>query len=214
MSKKHSPSSEKKSYASLKQIASLLKVSEHEIKKFVKVGMPRVSENEFNLVESVQWYIDYLQYWRDRRTVKEMAEMFGISNRWLQRLVVEKGIPKEKFGVYMISSTVLAYISYLKEQVKSASEGSTTLNEEKKRLIAMQASLREIELLEKQRMLVPKQLVEHVALNLTVTFGKKLDSIPGTILNKLFVTKTKEEMLIILNDTIHKIKLELSNGIK
>jgi DNA-binding CsgD family transcriptional regulator len=203
-------SGKKQNYATAKQIAVVLNISELEVKKFVRLGMPKFEKDKFNLVEAVHWYLDYQNHWRDKRTLEEIADMLGITRRWLLQIVTEKGVKREGRGVYQLSSTVLAYVNQLKDNLKKSEEGSTSLNEEKTRLLSMQASLREMELMEKRKLLVPKQLVEHFALNLTVLFGKKLDSIPGTILNKLFASKTKEEMLHILNDIIYKIKNDIA----
>ena len=200
----------KQNYATAKQIAAVLKVNEYEVKTFIKKGMPKVAANKFNLIECVHWYLDYQKYWRDRRTITEIADMLGITERWLNRLVVEKGIPKEARGVYLLSQTILAYINFLKEQIKNAADGESSLTDERKRLLRMQANRVGMDLLEKQKQLVPVTLMEKVFLEFTVLYGKKLDALPGTILNKLFACKTKEEMLHILQNQIHKTKTELS----
>lgn len=205
-------SSEKKNYATTKQIASLLKITEYEVKKLVRIGMPKAGSNKFNVVECVHFYVDHLNYWRERRTIDELAQMLGITPRWLNRLVAEKGIYKEKHGVYNISSTVIGYVNFLKEQLRKAQEGDSSLADEKKRLLRMQANLRQMEYLEKQKKLIPVELFGIIILEFVVLVGKKLDSIPGISLNKLFASKTKEEMLKVLRDTIHHIKNEISRA--
>lgn len=203
---------EKKNYASSKQIAALLKVTEYDVKKFVRFGMPKIGSNKFNAVECTSWYIDYLRYWRDRGTIEELAQMLGITPRWLNRLVVEKGIAKERHGVYKITATVNSYVSFLKDQIRKAEEGESTLTDERRRLLRMQADLRQMELVEKQQKLIPVAVIQNLILEFVILTGKKLDSIPGVCLNKLFACKTKEEMLKVLRDTIHHIKNEISRA--
>lgn len=202
----------KNKYASQKQIAALLKITEYDIKKFARLGLPKAGNNKFEVVPVVQWYIDYLQYWRDRRSIADIANILGISERWLNRLVVEKGIPKEKHGVYQIAPTINGYVQFLKEQIKQAQEGEASLADERKRLLKMQADLRHIELLEKQKKLIPIEIYQEILLDFVSHTGKKLDSIPGVCLNKLFAAKTKEEILKVLKETIKKIKNELSSS--
>ncbi len=197
-------------YATQKQIAALLKVTEFEVKKFVRLGLPKAGNNKYVPAECISWYIDYLNYWRDRRTISEIATMLGITERWLNRLVVEKGIKKEKHGVYRIDSTISGYINYLKEQIKRAEEGESTLADERKRLLKMQADVKEIELLEKQKKLIPIELASKLLTDLSAIVDKKLDMMDGYSLNKLFACKTKEEILKVLKETKHHIKTEIS----
>lgn len=199
-------------YATQKQIAALLKVTEFEIKKFVRLGLPKAGNNKYVPAECISWYIDYLNYWKDRRTITEIATMLGITERWLNRLVVEKGIKKEKHGVYRIDSTIAGYVGYLKDQVKRAEEGESTLADERKRLLKMQADVKEIELLEKQKKLIPIELASKLLSDYAGIVDKKLDMMDGYSLNKLFACKTKEEILKVLKETKHHIKTEISNA--
>lgn len=76
----------------------------------------------------------------------------------------------------------------------------------------MQADLRHIELLEKQKKLIPVEIYQEILLDFVVFTGKKLEALPGMCLNKLFAAKTKEEILKVLKETITKIKNELSSS--
>lgn len=212
MPKSNAETAEKKNYASSKQVAALLKVTEYDVKRFVRFGMPKHSTNKFNSVDCISWYIDYLRYWKERGTIEELAQMLGITPRWLNRLVVEKGIAKEKHGVYKITATVNSYVGFLKDQIRKAEEGESTLTDERRRLLRMQADLRHMELVEKQQKLIPVAVIQNIILEFVILTGKKLDSIPGVCLNKLFASKTKEEMLKVLRDTIHHIKNEISRA--
>ena len=214
MAKKSVENSENKKernpYATQKQIAALLKVTEFDIKKYIRLGLPKAGNNKYVPAECISWYIDYLNYWKDRRTISEIAAMFGVSERWVNRLVVEKGIKKEKHGVYRIDSTIAGYVNFLKEQIKKAEDGETTLNDERKRLLRMQSDLKEIELLEKQENLIPKRISQQLITEFAAIAEKKFDSLPGLCLDEAFSCTKKEQLLKVLKDSVHKIKTEVA----
>ena len=212
MAKENDAAENKNKYATQRQIAALLKVTEFEIKKFIRLGLPKAGNNKFVPAECISWYIDYLHYWKDRRTISEIAAMFGVTERWVNRLVVEKGIKKEKHGVYKLDSTIAGYVGFLKDQIKKAEEGESTLADERKRLLKIQADVREIELLEKQKVLIPKALAEKVISDFAAVVDKKLDTLPGLSLTKLFACKTKEEILKVQKESIHHIKSEIAKS--
>lgn len=199
-------------YATQKQIAALLKISEYDVKKFIRLGFPKAGHNKYVAADCVSWYLDYLEYWRDRRTISEIAAMLGITERWLNRLVLEKGIKKEKHGTYKLDQTITSYVIYLKEQIKKAEEGERTLADERKRLLKMQADVKEIELLEKQKQLIPVDVAAKLLTNYAAIVDKKIDMMDGYSLNKLFASKTKEEILKVLKETKHHIKTEIANA--
>lgn len=216
MPKKTAENSESKKdqnkYATQKQIATLLKITEFEVKKFIRLGLPKAGNNKFVPAECISWYIDYLQYWKDRRSISEIANMLGITERWLNRLVVEKGIKKEKHGVYKLDSTIVSYVNFLKDQVKKAEEGETTLVDERKRLLKMQADVKQIELLEKQNKLIPIELAGKLLTDFAAIVDKKIPMMKGFATNKLFACKTKEEILKVLNQTENYIKTEIAKS--
>lgn len=199
-------------YATQKQIAALLKVTEFEIKKYVRIGLPKAGNNKYVPAECISWYIDYLNYWKDRRTISEIATMLGVTERWVNKLVVEKGIPKEKHGTYRLDTTITGYVSYLKEQIKKAEEGESSLNDERKRLIKMTADSKELQLQEQQKKLIPVELAGKLLSDFSGIVDKKIDMIEGFALNKLFACRTKEETLKVLKETKHHIKTEIANA--
>lgn len=199
-------------YATQKQVASLLKVTEFEIKKYVRIGLPKAGNNKYVLAECISWYIDYLNYWKDRRTITEIATMLGVTERWVNKLVVEKGIPKEKHGTYRLDTTITGYVSYLKDQIKKAEEGESSLNDERKRLIKMTADSKELQLQEQQKKLIPVELAGKLLSDFSGIVDKKIDMIEGFALNKLFACRTKEETLKVLKETKHHIKTEIANA--
>lgn len=216
MGKKTAENSESKKdqnkYATQREIAEFLDITEFEVKKYIRLGLPRAGNNKFVLKDASRWYVNHLRYWSDRRTISEISTMLGITERWLNRLIVEKGIPKESRGTYKLDATILGYVNYLKEQLKVAEAGERSLQDERKRLLRMQSDLKEIELLEKQENLIPKKLVIQLIGDFTSVVEKKLDSLPGISLNKLFACKSKEEILKIQKESIHHIKTEIAKS--
>lgn len=196
-------------YANGGQLAKLLNVSSAEFKRLLRYGMPRVSRDKYLITECVKWYMEHLKFEREHRSTHDIASMFGVSERRVDQLVTEHGIPKRERGVYNLPATVLAYVNLLKEQIKEA-KGGKSLADERRRLVKHQADLKEIELLEKQRELIPVDEVRSMVLEMTNLFGKKLDALPGTVMNKVYGAKSKEEVLEILRDAVKKVRKDLT----
>lgn len=201
---------ERNNYATQKEVAEFLDITEFEVKKFIRLGLPKAGNNKFVLKDANHWYVNHIRSWRDKRTVSEISTMLGITERWLNRLVVEKGIKKEAHGVYKLDATILSYINYLKEQIKNAEAGEKTLADERKRLLRMQADLREIELLEKQTELIPKKISQQLITDFASITEKKIDSLPGLCLDEAFSCTKKEQLLKVLKESVHKIKSEIA----
>lgn len=209
----HPETKKKKSnYATQKEVAEFLDITEFEVRKFIRLGLPKAGNNKFVLKDANHWYVNHLKYWSDRRTISEIATMLGITERWLNRLVTEKGITKEKRGTYKLDTTILSYANYMREQIKEAQEGEKSVSDERKRLISMQADLKQIELLEKQKSVFPVDLFNRLIDEYMTIVSKKIDSQSGMILNKLFASKTKEEMLKVLKESHHHIKTEIAKS--
>lgn len=71
-------------YASLEQVAQVLKMTPQMVNRHVKVsGMPRISRGEYDLIKCVHWYIDF----KDRQ-IKEARQGTETESQARQRLVV------------------------------------------------------------------------------------------------------------------------------
>jgi len=81
MAKENDAAKTRNNCSALKKIAALLKLTEFEIKKFIHLGLPKVGNNKFVPAECFRWYIDYLHYWKDGRTISKIAAMFGVTER-------------------------------------------------------------------------------------------------------------------------------------
>lgn len=200
---------EKIIYLTLQQISLFFEVAEYEIKKFVSLGLPKVSKNKFNALECAEWYFNHLKNRANRRTTKETADMLNISTRWLNKLTNESIIPKEDKGIYNIGDTFFRYANYLKKQIELAKAPSV---DARIRLINYQADLKEIELLEKQKTLFPVEHAKKMVGEITSLVVKKLEAIPGMELDKKFSCRTKEELLKVEKEIIYNIRNDLAKA--
>lgn len=123
----------------------------------------------------------------------EMSAILGITPRWLTQLVTDGVIKKEGRGQYQISSTVQAYISFLKDGMKEK-VGSTSmdrLREEKMKDI-------QISRLRKDRQLIDLEEALGFVDEVTGMFVSSLNGLPAQItgvlrerqrLNEIFDTE-------------------------
>jgi len=200
---------EKAQYVTQKQIAEILEVTEFEIKSFIRTGFPKAGHNKFILKDCIKWYINYLKWKNEHWSVDDIATVCGVTSRTIQNWVIKNNIPKKERGAYNVRSTILAWINSINENHENLS-GEKTLNRSRQRLIDMQADVKEMDLLEKQKKLIPIELASKLITDLAAIVDKKLDLIEGYPLNELFACRTKEETLKVLKETKHHIKTEIS----
>lgn len=201
---------EKIIYLTLQQISLFFEVAESEIKKLITLGLPKVSRNKFNALECAEWYFNYLKNRSDNRTTKEMAYMLDISTRWLNKLTNENIIPKEDKGIYNIGETFFHYANYLKKQTELAKAPS---KDARIRLINYQADLKQLELLEMQKVLFPVEQAKKMVSEITSLVVKKLEAKAGMELEKKFACRTKEELLKVEKEIIYNIRTDLAKAV-
>ena len=196
-------------YATQKQMAELLEITEFEIKTFIRLGMPKKGHNKFIPEQCFKWYINYLREKNEYWSVNDIATVCGVSVRTIQNWVIKNNIPKKDRGAYNVRSTVLAWIKDINENYENLS-GEKTLNRSRQRLIDMQADVKEMELLQLQKTLFPVEAAKQMVSEIASIASKKIDAFPGMDLNKKFSSKTKEELLKVEKEIAHKIRTELS----
>ncbi len=204
------PNEQQQKYANSKQVAAFLKVTETDVKRFVRAGMPKEGHNKFNAIECVHWYIQKLRDEMEYGTVKDMALMINKTERYVNKLVAEKNFPREGHGRYNRLNFLHAYLNYKDELIKEAKAGGENSTEAKARLSTITADLRELEKLEKLKELIPKKLFLDLLLDLFARFGNTIDSFPGKKINKVYACKTKPEMLKVLKDAAREMREVLS----
>jgi hypothetical protein len=198
-------------YATQKQMAELLEITEFEIKTLIRAGLPKAGYNKFIQVQCFKWYINYLKWKNEHWSVDDIATVCGVSVRTIQNWVIKNSIPKKDRGAYNVRSTVLAWIKDINENYENLS-GEKTLNKSRQRLIDMQAEIKQMELLQLQKTLFPVDAAKMMVAEITTIVSKKLDAFPGLELNKKFSCKSKEELLKVEKEIVHKIKTDLSKA--
>jgi hypothetical protein len=199
-------------YATSKQIGDLLNVTQYDIKKLVKAGMPKLGQNKFNAVECTRWYINYLKENMEFGTIKDMALMIDKTERYVNKLVAEKNFPgKVAHGKYNRVTFLHAYLNFKDLLIKDAKTGGENKTDAQARLANINANLKEIEWQKELKNFVPVKPLVFNLTNLFVKFSKNIDGFPYRIINKLYAaSKSKPDMLIILKETSHTLKQELS----
>jgi hypothetical protein len=130
---------------------------------------------------------------------EQVANVLNITPRWLNRLVKEYGMPRIAHGEYDLVKCVHWYIDYLKKQIEEARAGGESLTDAKLRLTRKNADLREIELQEKLKELLPYKIVSDILFKGVQNFSKTSDSIGIRNAKLLFRAKSEKEIIKILN---------------
>ncbi len=78
--------------------------------------------------------------------LKEVAELFDVSPRWIDRLSKEKDFPRVARGQYDLKKCVRWYLGYLRAQVDEARRGTDSIQRSEERKAKAQADLLELKL--------------------------------------------------------------------
>jgi phage terminase Nu1 subunit (DNA packaging protein) len=104
--------------------------------------------------------------------VKQVAALFDVSTRWVQRLVDEHDMPRAERGQYDAVTVVRWYIRFLK---KEATESDT---HQRTRLQRANADLRELDLAKRRGELVEVETIKNAVTDLILASKARLLSIP------------------------------------
>lgn len=110
---------------------------------------------------------------------KDLANLVGISQRKLQYLVEDDGMPRLDHGVFHLSDSVVWYCRYLRDHEKKA------LNEEKHNLAKQQRIRLELENAARARQVVSVPEISRVFNTALATLGSSLDSLGARMANTL-----------------------------
>lgn len=87
-------------------------------------------------------------------TLPQIAELFGVTERWINRLAKEKDFPKVARGKYDLLACVRWYIAYLTKQADDARRGGGSLQHSEERKSKYQADMLELKLARLRREVV------------------------------------------------------------
>ena len=87
-------------------------------------------------------------------SLPQIAELFGVTERWINRLAKEKDFPKVARGKYDLLACVRWYIAYLTRQIDDARRGGGSMQHSEERKSAAQAAMLELRLAKARELVV------------------------------------------------------------
>lgn len=131
-------------------------------------------------------------------TTKELAEIYGYSDKYISELVVKHGHPKAAHNKYDLEKSFKWYIDYLKNlheaEIKRLKEEDT-----KARLERARAEEKELDLAVKKRLLIKSEDVLRSKMNDAALFKKSLLNLKRKLSPQLKYAKTEFEIAEIID---------------
>jgi len=142
-------------------------------------------------------------------TLNQIADLLLVEPRWINRLVKERGFPKEGHGQYDLKECVNWYVRFLKEENKNKNNTEGYSEAKARKEIAL-ANKQELEFLVNAGKYLPVDLIEDSWFKQFSTYNKLLDAILIKEANKLLRAKTKSEIATIIKEALYKIRDEFA----
>lgn len=136
-----------------------------------------------------------------------IADMLGITDRHLRRLVTESIVPKATHGRYPLRGCVHGYVRYLQALRVSTDEHSG----EKTRLTKARAETYELELAEKRGDLYPRAVVDQALFESCTTLTAMLDGSASRIASQLGGGAALRKRLL---DAFREIRMQYAAGLR
>ncbi len=145
----------------------------------------------------------------------ELAKILGITRRYVNILADKEGLPKKGRGKYDTSKAVPWFIEFVKAEIEkkykkklekvSSADPQTRLNN-------YRADEALLNLLERQRKLIPVDEQLQVWKNETLSIKRELYGIPNKISHKCLTAQSKNEINEILTHAINNALEKYANG--
>ena len=107
----------------------------------------------YHISNTIHSYIDHLkkqitesQQTRNRRTVGEIADILMVTEKWVQRLVKEKGMKKLDRGVYDLIEVVQWRLREQQHEIDTLKAGGEDAIKAKERITIIEMKMKEIDL--------------------------------------------------------------------
>ena len=136
-----------------------------------------------------------------------IADMLGITDRHLRRLVTEGIVPKATHGRYPLRGCVHGYVRYLQALRVSTDEHSG----EKTRLSKVRADTYELELAEKRGELYRREVIDEALFSACTTLTAMLDGSASRIASQLGGGAVLRKRLL---DAFREIRTEYAAGLR
>jgi hypothetical protein len=148
------PAPDAPKYATLQQVAALLKEPPERIPALMrKEGLPTAGRGKFDLTRVIHWQVDNsrrklqeLQDRRDERTLPEIAHLFRKDPRTVTKHAKLDGLPRDDRGIYNLQKVVPWMVEFWEKQIREVRTGGESESQARKRLYTANANLKEMEL--------------------------------------------------------------------
>lgn len=162
------PAPDAPKYATLQQVAALLKEPPERIPALVrKEGLPSAGRGKFDLTRVIHWHVDFtrrqlqeLQARRDDRTLPEIAFLFRKDPRTVTKLAKVDGLPRDDRGIYNLQKVVPWMVEFWDKQIREARTGGESESQARKRLYTVNADIKQMELARLRKEVVTRTDVE------------------------------------------------------
>lgn len=142
--------------------------------------------------------------------VETLSELFSLSKSYISELSRKKGFPKSSYNSYPLFEFTQRFLEYKNELFEKEKRKLRELTSSRERLEKAQADLKEIELGEKQKSLVPVQEVESIMLTAARIYVKNLESLETTLPPILINAKDQIEIAVIIRDAVYSSRTQIA----
>ena len=202
----------------LARIAFLLDETHEAIERMVsKEGLQRISKDQYDVAKTVRWYIgrqrkqlEEQAKTRSDRTVGEIAELFGVTVKWINRLVTEKGWPRKARGTYDLLQVIPWMVRDLKRQIEEAKAGDESMADAMKREQMAKADLLEIKLARSRGEVINVSDATNIMRDLVAQTKSTFLAQPRKLAPRLVMKESPNEVEAILEQEIHGALSELA----
>ena len=142
--------------------------------------------------------------------IRELAEILGISERQIQRLVKENVIHKNDKGKYLFYKSVRSYINYLRELEGTPQQLQEEKLKEEIKKIKKDTELKALKISELKNQLHPAMIIEKVMTESLMNLKGRLLSLSNRLAPQLIALDNLGEIQEVIQDSILETLEELS----
>lgn len=140
-----------------------------------------------------------------------ISEVLNLNKKYISQLVREKKFPKASHNSYPLIEFIQRFIEYKNELNENEKRKIRELVSNRDRLEKAQADLKEIELEEKQKKLIPSDEVESVMLTAAQVYVKGLEAFETTLPPILVNAKDQSEITAIIRDAVFSNRTQIAD---
>lgn len=199
--------------ASIEQIAQLLKVDIFQVEEFVrKHSLPRERKNQFDLSRVIHWKIEYdrrqleaAQRQRYEWTAPELADLFGVNIRTIDKAAKESGMPRKGRGIFDVRDAIKWRLNQYKKQIEILQAGGEDALQSKRRTASYVAEIKRMDMAERMGQIIAIEELTPVLQDAITLLVQKSEVLPDRAAVAVARLETYEER----KAAIKKIKDEV-----